>query len=132
MEVNVHALLFADRVITENNGKKGVIGIFDRFTFSSFPATSPPWFIFFVMDNLSEGRHEFTINLARDPSEEVVFSAAGELNINDPSAGVTLAMPIKPLTFPREGTYCLSVLIEGRRVANRNLTIAPRPIKVEE
>ena len=36
------ALLFADKIITEDNGKKGLIGVFSAFNFPSFPATAPP------------------------------------------------------------------------------------------
>jgi len=35
-EINLHTLLFADKVITEDNGKKGIIGVFNIFNFPRF------------------------------------------------------------------------------------------------
>lgn len=82
MEAVCFALLFADRVITENNGKKGLIGVFSNFNFSRFPAMEPPWFIFAALANL-EGKHEFSINLVRDDAQQVVLPIAGEIDVQD-------------------------------------------------
>ena len=39
------ALLTADRVITEKNDKKGIIGTFNKLAAPKFPARFPPWWI---------------------------------------------------------------------------------------
>ena len=46
------ALLIADRVITEDNQKKGIIGTFTQFTVRQVPAALPPWFIYAAVTNV--------------------------------------------------------------------------------
>lgn len=45
---------FADRVITENKGKKAIIGTFSIFHSPVFPITFPPWFIYASVSNIDE------------------------------------------------------------------------------
>ena len=66
-EVNVHALLFADRIIVENNGEKGLIGVFASFSFPAFPVQAPLWYIYIALDNIRSGKHTFTLNMVKDP-----------------------------------------------------------------
>ena len=119
MEANVHALLFADRVIIENNGKKGLIGVFTSFTFPAFPAQTAPWFVYSVLDNLDKGEYQFTVNVFREPSKQVVFSAGGEFEIEDRSKGMDLILPIPPILLPGDGNYIVEILLDGKVVANR-------------
>ena len=68
------ALLLADRVITEDNQKKGIIGTFTQFSLRQLPAILPPWFIYAAVTNLL-GDHSFSVNLVFDRSQQVIFSA---------------------------------------------------------
>ena len=76
------AMLFADRAIQEKNGKWGLIGIFNRFTFKEFP--TPPmhlWFVFIVLREVEAGTHEFAVNLIRESANQVVRPINGELKV---------------------------------------------------
>jgi hypothetical protein len=113
-----NALLMADKVIVEDNGKKAAIGIFNRFNFPKFPAVAPPWFIYASFDNLPED-NEFTVNIARKDSQEVVFSAQGGVKVTDPDKGVEIALPVPPVKFNRTGKYILAFILNGREIATR-------------
>ncbi|HUX21735.1 MAG TPA: hypothetical protein VMW69_10890, partial [Spirochaetia bacterium] len=51
-------LLFADRIITETNRKKTIVGTFNRFNAQKLPAVFPPWFIYAAVTNVT-GTHSF-------------------------------------------------------------------------
>jgi hypothetical protein len=122
-------LLFADRVITENNGKRGIIGAFNCFNFRSIPAASPPWFAFISLDNLMEGPHQLTINVARRGTSEVVFSGGMEFRIPDPSRGFEVAFPIPPLQFPKDGQYVVSLTVDAKDLHERLMQVNLVPSK---
>ena len=117
-----HALLLADKVIIENNGKKGLIGVFNIFRFPSFPANSPSWFIFLSVSNLL-GKHSFSINLTLDEAQIVVLPIGGELESKDINAEIELIIPIKTVGFPKAGTYTLTVNVDGKSLASKVLNV---------
>lgn len=122
-EAVLNAFLLTDNILTEDNGKKILIGIFNRFNFPTFPAQAPPWFIFASVDNL-EGHNTFTFRLGSRETGEVVFSVGGEINIIDPLAGVELGIPVPPIVFRRAGTYILEFLVNGNILTSRILQVA--------
>jgi hypothetical protein len=124
------ALLLADRVITEDNQKKGIIGTFTQFTVRQVPAGLPPWFIFAAVTNLA-GEHPFSLNLVYDKSQQVIFSAGGTLTVDSPRRVVELVIPVPNVVFPEAGTYVLSFHVSGEQIGSRILDVAigepPRP-----
>ena len=123
MEPVLVALLFADRVLEEKNGKKSVIGIFDRFAATQFPKQFPPWFIFASVTNVL-GRHTFALNLVKDDgSDHAVVSFSGEIDVKARSGPVELIFQVAGATFPSEGDYSLAFDLAGARVGNRMLHV---------
>lgn len=126
MEPECYALLFADRVITEDNGKKGLIGVFSAFNFPSFPAPSPPWFIYIAATNLS-GKHDFSVNLVRDESMQVLMPISGEINAQENNGNIEMIFPVMNLVFPKPGRHTLSFNIDGTMLAGRVLSVNLMP-----
>ena len=125
------ALLLADRVITEDNQKKAIIGTFTQFTVRQVPAGLPPWFIYAAVTNLA-GEHPFSLNLVFDKSQQVVFSAGGTLKVDDPRRVVELVIPVPNVVFPEAGTYVVSFHLGGEQIGSRILDVMvgdsqPRP-----
>jgi len=120
------ALLIADRVITEDNQKKAIIGTFTQFTVRQLPATLPPWFIFAAVTNLG-GEHTFSLNLLFDRSQQVIFSAGGKVSVDDPRRVVELVIQVPNVVFPEEGTYDISFHIDGDLIATRILDVVKAP-----
>ncbi len=125
------ALLLADRVITEDNQKKAIIGTFTQFTVRQVPAGLPPWFIYAAVTNLA-GEHPFSLNLVFDRSQQVVFSAGGTLKVDDPRRVVELVIPVPNVVFPEAGTYVVSFHVGGEQIGSRILDVVaseapPRP-----
>ena len=121
------ALLMADRVITEDNQKKAIIGTFTQFSVRQTPASLPPWFIYAAVTNLA-GEHNFSLNLVNDESQQVIFSAGGKLTIDDPRRVAELVIPVANAVFPMTGTYVVSFHLDGQPLGSRILDV----VKVEE
>jgi hypothetical protein len=116
------ALLLADRVITEDNQKKAIIGTFTQFTVRDFPAGLPPWFIYAAVTNLA-GEQSFSLNLVVDHTQQVIFSAGGTLRVDDPRRVVELVIPVPNVVFPEAGTYVVTFHVEGEQIGSRILDV---------
>ena len=116
------ALLLADRVITEDNQKKAIIGTFTQFTVREVPARLPPWFIYAAVTNVA-GELPFSLNLVFDKSQQVIFSAGGTLTVDDPRRVVELVIPVPNVVFPEAGTYVVSFHVGGDQIGSRILDV---------
>jgi hypothetical protein len=116
------ALLLADRVITEDNQKKAIIGTFTQFTVRQVPAGLPPWFIYAAVTNLA-GEHPFSVNLVYDKSQQVIFSAGGTLKVDEARRVVELVIPVPNVVFPETGTYVVSFHVGGEQIGSRILDV---------
>ena len=119
------ALLLADRVITEDNQKKCIIGTFTQFTTRQVPAGFPPWFIYAAVTNLI-GEHSFSINIVFDRTQQVLFSAGGKVNVDALRRVVEIVVPVVNAVFPEAGSYLVLFNIDGIQVGTRMLEIARR------
>jgi len=115
-------LLFADKIITENNGKKGIIGTFSIFNGKKFPAVFPPWSLYAGFTNI-EGNHEFAINLVKDDTDQVVLPLSGNFDSKSLDAVIELTFTIGGIVFPGPGVYNLVLSIDGKQVGARILTV---------
>jgi hypothetical protein len=125
------ALLLADRVITEDNQKKAIIGTFTQFTVRQVPAGLPPWFIYAAVTNLI-GEHPFSINLVVDRTQQVIFSAGGTLRVDEARRVVELVIPVPNVVFPEAGTYIVTFHVGGEQIGSRILDLVqaePQPPK---
>jgi hypothetical protein len=115
-------LLFADKIIIENNGKRGIIGTFNRFYSKKFPIMFPPWAIYAAVTNL-EGKHEFALTLAREETNQVVMPLNGQFEVRSRNDVVELTPSIIGVVFPSQGTYILTFSIDGTQVGARVLSV---------
>ena len=118
----LNALLMADSIVSEDNGKKVLVGVFSKFNFQQMPAQAPPWFLYAGVENLV-GHNTFTFNLAREDTQEVAFSAGGEMQIQDPSSGVEIVLMVPPILFRAPGPYILQFLVNGHELISRKLPV---------
>ena len=116
------ALLLADRVITEDNQKKAIIGTFTQFTVRQVPAGLPPWYVYAAVTNIS-GEHPFSLNLVVERTKQVMFSSGGTLRVDEPRRVVELVIPIPNVVFPETGTYIVSFHVGGEQIGSRILDV---------
>lgn len=115
-------LLFADKIIIENNGKRGVIGTFNRFYSKKFPIAFPPWAIYAAVTNL-EGKHEFALTLVREETNQVILPLNGQFDVRSRNDVVELTPGIFGAVFPKDGTYILTLSIDGTQIGARVLFV---------
>ena len=124
---NLVALLIADRVIEETNHKKGIIGTFTTFNTSEFPAMFPPWYIYGAVTNLIPDKlYSFSIALAHEESQHVLFSFAGEFVVPNRTAVPEFSAPVS-VGFPKEGNYVVRFCVGGKTIGTRILEVNLRP-----
>ena len=92
MEIVLHAIVFADKAIEENNGKKGLIGIFQSFNFTRFPTVPPTWYVYVAFGNVAKGRHDVTVNVVHDDTGAVIVRSHGEVQVRTPAADVEIGV----------------------------------------
>jgi len=122
----LNALLCCERVITEHNGKKGLIGVFTQFNFPRVPAANLPWFVYAWVANLSAGSHTFTLNLVHDNTQAVVLSVGGDVEVKEVGVDVDLAVPVGSVIFPKFGAYSLTFNVDMDQVGSRVLRVTER------
>ena len=121
-ELVVHALLCCDRIITENNGKKGLIGVFQSFQFSHVPSPAVPWFIYGALGSVSRGTHEFSVTVTHGQSSEEVATRSGEIHVAGEREDVELVLPIT-CNFSHFGAYVITLEVGDELVASRILRV---------
>ncbi len=121
-EVVVHALLCCDRIITENNGKKGLIGVFQSFQFPSVPSPPVPWFIYGALGSVSRGTHEFSVTVTHGQSSQEVASRSGEIHVAGEREDVELVLPVT-CNFNHFGAYVITLEVGDELVASRILRV---------
>lgn len=118
------ALLFADKVIVEeNNKKKTIIGTFTKFFADKFPISFPVWYIYTAVTNIS-GEHSFSLKLVYKEKKQIIIPINGKLQVSDPKSVIELIFPITKAVFPAPGEYILTFTINGTQVGSRLLDIS--------
>jgi hypothetical protein len=120
----LQAIVTADRVVTEDNGKKVIVGTFNRFMAEKFPTMFPPWGVYVSFSNL-RGEYNFTINLVSEETQQVLSSMAGTVESKDYSDVHEIALMHAPV-FHQPGKYHLSLYIDGRTVGSRTIRVEQR------
>jgi hypothetical protein len=120
-----NALLMADRVIKEDNGKRGIIGSFNTFNLPSFPMVAPPFYVYANLEDFS-GMYEFSVTITREGAELVVFSAGGEIQIPNQEDEVDLIVPAFGVTFPKPGIYNLILKVGNSTYGSRRIIVKPQ------
>jgi hypothetical protein len=125
MSGKCNALLMADKVIREDNGKVGIIGSFNTLNLPIFPIMSPPFMIYANLEDFS-GEQEFSINIVKDGSDLVILSQGGEIKFSGDETD--LIIPIMGLRIPKDGIYQMILNVGGYQYGSRRIIINKIPM----
>ena len=123
MNVVLHAIVCADKAIEENNGKKGLIGIFHSFNFERFPTIAPTWYVYVAFGNVAKGKHEVTVNVVHDDTGSVIVRSHGEVQVRGAAADVEMAFPMAGAGFRSPGVHWLTVTLDQAQIGSRVLRV---------
>ena len=127
MEIVLHAIVFADKAIEENNGKKGLIGIFQSFNFARFPTVAPTWYVYVAFGNVSKGRHDVTVNVVHDDTGSVIVRSHGDVQVRTSAADVEIVFPMAGAAFRSPGLHWLTVSLDQTQIGSRVLHVGHQP-----
>ena len=127
MEIVLHGIVFADKAIEENNGKKGLIGIFQSFNFARFPTVAPTWYVYVALGNVSKGRHDVTINVIHDDTGSVIVRSHGQVQVRTSAADVEIVFPMAGAAFRAPGLHWLTVTLDQTQIGSRVLHVGHQP-----
>ena len=127
MEIVLHGIVFADKAIEENNGKKGLIGIFQSFNFARFPTVAPTWYVYVALGNVSKGRHDVTINVIHDDTGSVIVRSHGQVQVRTSAADVEVVFPMAGAAFRAPGLHWLTVTLDQTQIGSRVLHVGHQP-----
>lgn len=111
------ALLFADRIIVENNGKKGIIGTFSKIYAPTFPVQTAPWGIYAAITNVV-GKHDFALALTNIDTNQNILLIPGEMQSMNPEEVIELTFNTAGVGFPIPGKYSLSITVGGELLSS--------------
>lgn len=126
------ALLPADVIYQDASTKKwNILGCFDLFGFTVFPAEIQIGVFFGLMDGRGEMSLKIrVVNADSDLDDSIESQVAGEfearINMPTPNDAVQATVPI-PLKFDAPGIYHLELLVDDKPLMTRRLTIKEVP-----
>jgi hypothetical protein len=122
------AIIFSDSAIRDPvTGKLTLTGIFQRFQAHKFPFTSPPFFATVFVTNI-RGEIEslpVTMNI-EDSGGQIISTATGHISAASQVERIyvpEIAFPLPPTTFKVAGQYKAVVLVDGKRLGHRVLSV---------
>lgn len=117
-EITCLALLAADRVWKEDNGKLGMVGIFDSFTLERFPTQVAPFFLYVRLGNVPKGKNEININIVSGVSKLSIANMKIELDVQVDRSIVQLPIPLPMLPLPVPGAYVVNLIVNDNLISN--------------
>jgi hypothetical protein len=120
-------ITFSDNVICEQGTNKfSLIGTFHQFITPQFPFQPLPFFVTVTVSNITGPVDaKVAVRLEDKSSGYVVASAAGEMRAGPDLKSKTVSQWVFRLTgvFPAAGEYSLTVLVDSRAFASRDLPV---------
>ncbi|MPL65997.1 hypothetical protein SDC9_11665 [bioreactor metagenome] len=117
------SLLYADHIITEDNGKKSAIGIFSQISSFEFPVITLPWGIYFSFADIEE-KQKFKLDMVSLDDQSSILSFEGEFsNVKDDDRTIEVSIMLPNVTFKKPGVYVGRVFLEGKLLGEKVLLV---------
>ena len=116
-DIQCLTILSADRTWREDNGKLGMVGIFDQFHLPSYPAQVLPFGLYVRLGNVPAGHHELVTNVINEKNHAVVASVTVNLDTPEFQQVFQLHYPVPPLHLVNPGDYAIHISVDGVQVA---------------
>jgi hypothetical protein len=122
------AILLCDQTIVEAvTGKVSVIGIFNNWTISQFPAQIRPFVAFLQLTN-GIGKYAISVDVRDLEAEQIIAQARiAEIIFPNRQATINLMIPVPPLILHHAGSYDFVVLADGQEIDRQRFQVTQLP-----
>lgn len=110
----VHALVIADSVFPQMDGKWCIIGTFQEIYAAQFPCTHYQIGVYLVLSE-AEGKYDLELQLI-DADETTVASIKGTFTAANRLMRAEIGLNIRGIVFPRPGEFGFRILIDGHEI----------------
>lgn len=114
----------ADYAFRMEDGKLGIVGVFDIIRVRQFPAVHPRAYVAFGVTTESSDSGEIPLSLvveSPDGDEMARFTMA--LSVEDHDADAQAIIPMSQMIFPAAGIYRFMFSVDGRQALSLNLNV---------
>jgi len=118
-------MLTADKAWTEDNGKIGMVGIFENFTLAAFPAQIFPFSVFVRLADVQHGRNSLVLNFIQEGTHAVITSITAQIDVTEDQEILQLHVPIPPLVIPSLGKYDFHLSFNGNQIGKHTINVIP-------
>jgi hypothetical protein len=115
-------ILTADHSWSENNGKIGLSGIFENWSFSEFPAQVMPFSIYLRYGPIQKGPHVLTVDFQKIASTNVIFNIELEYALPAPLNNVQLQFKTPFCILHEQGEYELVFRLDKKVIAKHPIS----------
>lgn len=123
------AIIFCDHIVKEHGtGKLSMIGTFQQLNAPGFPFHTPRFYVVCYLTNI-EGEFEnlsITLRLEDEESEQVLFSATGQLGLirkMEKDNVTEIPFPIDSTILPEAGHFSFVALVNNEIFGKRKLPV---------
>lgn len=99
--------------------------VIKTFEAADFPSQPANLCIFAEVSDM-EGHEVLILEIADAVSEEPIWSASVEIDVEDRQEIVQIAIPVNEATFPHAGEYRVQMLWEGQILLQRPIVMVPQ------
>jgi len=120
-DARCEVLLTADKAWTEDNGKIGLAGIFEKLNLPQFPVQILPFSLYVRLSDVARGSHTLVVNVISEDTHSTLCSVTVGFVTQQDSEVFQLQFPVPSMVVPSPGKYAIHLSLNGVQVAKRFL-----------
>jgi hypothetical protein len=124
------ALIICDRVVSEADGQRTIVGTFDTLASEAFPFTFPRLSVYVAIAKGNSDESTFYLGLV-SPSGELLLKSVLEVTEWNEIGIVELALALHEVPFTAAGDYVLRLFSDHRRLLERRILLRTPPPPAE-
>jgi len=122
--VSINFMIISDYAFTGENGKVGIVGIFDLLGVPNFPAQHPEMFLVANIKGKENSEHEVELILENPNGENLLTPNPPKLKVRLSGTGSgNLIQRFLNLTFKQAGFHKFVLLIDGKKTGETQLSV---------
>ncbi|HEX8239056.1 MAG TPA: hypothetical protein VF574_04870 [Allosphingosinicella sp.] len=119
----VHAIVVADEIRQEANGKWLIVGYYTDVKLEKAPGRKP-LFIHSVVSGISPGEHDIEILILNIAGKKKMLVPSDRFTCPSPDHVLLFVSELEDFQFPNPGDYQVQVMIDGKKCGDTVFSVA--------